>query len=177
MNIKEKLSKCQLEKEEESPKYFEEGKYYTGYTKKQGKCRQADKVTYNTDDHYNAINTSRQISTEAGCYQLCEDDPMCTAFHYYILDPGALDNCNIWTATGYTGNDSRSSICYTKDDPPPEAARDATPSSTDCSNHGEECSQCDNNFEVAGCTRCQEGFLLLGGACYETVVEWGGSHA
>lgn len=140
---------------------------------KQGKCRQADKVTYNTDDHYNAINTSRSVSNEYGCYQLCEDDTLCTAFHFYTLDPGAFDNCNIWTASGYTGNDSRSSICYTKDRPAPEEEREAAMSSTDCSNHGKECLQCDNNFEVGACTRCQGGLLLLGGACYETVNGWG----
>ena len=83
----------------------------------QGKCRKADKVTYNQEDHYNAINTRHSVATEMGCHLLCEQDTRCTAFHYYHLDPGALDNCNIWTATGYTGNDSKSSKCYTKSDP------------------------------------------------------------
>lgn len=81
---------------------------------KQGKCRKADKVTYNQADYYNAINTRHSVATEAGCHALCESDVRCTAFHYYLLDPGALDNCYIWTASGYAGNDSRSSKCYTK---------------------------------------------------------------
>merc|ERR1711990_1307025 len=98
---------------------------------KQGKCRQADKVTYNTDDHYNAINTSRSVATEMGCWKLCEDDTLCTAFHWYNLDPGALDNCNIWTASGYTGNDSRSSTCCTKNTITPEQEREAARVSTD----------------------------------------------
>jgi hypothetical protein len=42
-------------------------------------------------------------------------DPKCTAFHFYLLDPGAKDNCWIWTQEGYSGNGKERAFCWVKE--------------------------------------------------------------
>lgn len=49
------------------------------------------------------------------CQKACEADPKCTAFHYYLLDPGAPTNCWLWTTDGYSGNGSEKAYCFVKD--------------------------------------------------------------
>ena len=46
---------------------------------------------------------------------MCANDPNCTAFHFYLLDPGHYNNCWIWTASGYFPNGSHRAYCYVKD--------------------------------------------------------------
>jgi len=41
-------------------------------------------------------------------------DPRCTAFHFYILDPGHYNNCWIWTNKGYTPSGSKNAYCFVK---------------------------------------------------------------
>lgn len=42
------------------------------------------------------------------------NDRRCTAFHFYMLDPGHYNNCWIWTEAGYTPNGSTKAYCFVK---------------------------------------------------------------
>lgn len=50
------------------------------------------------------------------CKKICANDVNCTAFHFYLLDPGAFNNCWIWIESGYTPNGSDKAYCYTKNE-------------------------------------------------------------
>ena len=50
-----------------------------------------------------------------GCKKICANDIRCTAFHFYLLDPGAYNNCWIWTANDYIPNGSDRAYCYVKE--------------------------------------------------------------
>jgi len=41
----------------------------------------------------------------------------CSAFHFYLLDPGAPNNCWAWTKDYYIADGSDKAYCFVKQDP------------------------------------------------------------
>ena len=86
-----------------------------------GKCRLADD-TFNHDDSYfptgpndkRPSHQRKRVRDIKACKRVCDKDASCTAFHFYLLDPGAYNNCWIWTVEGYTPNGSDKAYCYLK---------------------------------------------------------------
>jgi len=91
---------------------------YDGYDESNGKCRKYDKYSYNRNHVYNTKNNpAANVINITQCAQFCNKDPTCKGFQFYLLDPGANDNCMIWTFNdGYTGNGSPTSRCFMKND-------------------------------------------------------------
>lgn len=141
---------------------------YNGYKMTQGKCRRSDKYSYSRNHVYNLKTTRYKVNTEQGCSDRCNADNECKGFQYYQNDPGAYDNCNIWTSTGYLGNGSKTSKCYMK------LANQATTTHTNrCSTIDPDCVQCMSGVTVGGCLKCSAGHYLLAGTCYKTNGIWG----
>lgn len=128
--LSKKLNKCKMENltcraeqngyelnavKENKPKMQPTIGPFEGFRETQGKCRQADKYNYDREHVYNLVNTlGNVVNTEQGCADYCSKDIECVAWQFYQRDPGAYDNCNIWTGPGYTGNGAVSSKCYLK---------------------------------------------------------------
>jgi len=61
-------------------------------------------------------NQQKTARTVKQCERVCSTDPKCTAFHFYLLDPGAPNNCWIWTKDYYIPNGSDKAYCFVKKD-------------------------------------------------------------
>merc|ERR1712050_778417 len=140
----------------------------------QGKCRGEDRYSYNRRHVYNLKNLLNQgirVTTEQGCADYCENDDECAGFQFYQNDPGAIDNCNIWTSEGYSGNGSSTSKCYMKVE-----TVEATNNMTDaekCSTLDPDCIECRADQLIGGCLKCSAGHYILAGVCYKTNGIWG----
>jgi len=96
--------------------------FAVGFTRGEGKCRNylGDFDTAHSyfptgpnDPRPEAIK--KRVRSIQGCRQVCIEDENCTAFHFYLLDPGHYNNCWIWTEPDYTPNGSHKAYCYVKD--------------------------------------------------------------
>lgn len=96
---------------------------FKDFKKGKGKCRLAD-GTFGHNDSYFPTGPNdkrpkkyqRRVRDIRSCKKVCARDPNCRAFHYYLLDPGAFNNCWIWTEVGYGPNGSDKAYCYLKKD-------------------------------------------------------------
>ena len=90
---------------------------FTNFKRTNGKCRRAD-LSYDMKHVYEGGGPKdiyqKHVTNGVQCKRTCALDPKCTAFHFYLLDPGAKDNCWIWTHEGYSGNDREKAFCWVK---------------------------------------------------------------
>lgn len=93
-----------------------------GFTREDGKCRDT-MGDFETEHSYFPTGNNdprpkdqqKRVRSIEGCRQVCIEDENCTAFHFYLLDPGHYNNCWIWTTSGYSGNGSHKAYCFIKD--------------------------------------------------------------
>lgn len=82
---------------------------YTNYRRSPGKCRLAS-GKFRLEDVYQAggpkdpVSKKKSVKTMSQCMQVCQKDANCDAFHFWLLDPGAKDNCWIWSGDYVKGN-------------------------------------------------------------------------
>lgn len=96
---------------------------FDNYTRGKGKCRLPNRKRNKDDSYYPSgpgdkrpIEQHRIVRNVEQCENVCSTDPKCTAFHFYLLDPGSFNNCWIWTAEDYRANGSDKAFCYIKKD-------------------------------------------------------------
>jgi len=98
-------------------------KEIAGFKRGNGKCRNY-LGDFNSEDSYFPTGPNdkrphdhrrKRVQDIKACMTVCAYDPECTAFHFYLLDPGAYNNCWIWTASGYSPDGSDKAYCYTKE--------------------------------------------------------------
>ena len=92
----------------------------SNYMMAQGKCRMKDKSKTDGWDI-----TQQVAPNNAACAMDCDNEPTCTAFHFYkknmIKPTGA---CVVWTDTGLYPNGEITSDCYLKKSMNPGVAND-----------------------------------------------------
>lgn len=95
---------------------------FDGYDKGNGKCRLPDGSFGSSDSYYPTgpndpdIYRTKKVRDIKHCKEVCDKDSDCVAFHFYLLDPGAYNNCWIWTVDGYLANGSDKAYCHVKRD-------------------------------------------------------------
>lgn len=93
----------------------------SNFVRGNGKCRNAN-GDFDTAHSYfptgpndkRPQHMQRRVRDIQACKEVCLNDRKCTAFHFYLLDPGHYNNCWIWTATGYVANGSTKAYCFVK---------------------------------------------------------------
>lgn len=103
------------------PKATEDDLEDEHFTRGNGKCRDSN-GQFDTNHSYfptgpndrRPKNVQKRVRDINACKNVCINDPRCTAFHFYMLDPGHYNNCWIWTEPGYTANGSSKAYCFVK---------------------------------------------------------------